>query len=356
MGRKFKVGDKVVFTKKAIESSMFHESIQVGDLAVVKSIESCVGGSFPTNVLPERDGLWVQCVDMDYEPEVYEWFEHADAKKGHKKKKQRKHFRMGDFVALKDGVNPGEVLGFGDMPLDAVGVVCGNGDAVSVEVHYGSGITEYDRVQPEALRLATKEERKALRKRKVTKITYDDVVTEEIKQDTETVEAKIPPEYDVKVGDIVEVTKHSCGHSVGAIVKVVEVRPLGYFSEYNTVRAVGFDGREWSEDDVKLVHRAMSICEDEDNSEPNSAVAPATEEEKMIMCDDKIVSHTGSVYHVHDIDTSVSPSTYRISVEKESSWTELVNYYAKLLEDGRVYDWATDTTFANVESWIKTTK
>ena len=77
------------------------------------------------------------------------------------------------------------------------------------------------------------------------------------------------------------------------------------------------------------------------------------------MRDDEIISRTGSVYHVLDIDASIPPLTYYISVGKESSWfsdTELVDYYAKLIEDGRVYEWATDTTFANVESWINSAK
>ena len=181
MGRKFKVGDKVVFTKEAIESSMFHKDIQVGDLAVVKSVESCVGGSFPTNVLPERDGLWLQCVDMDYEPEVYEWFEHADAKKEHKKK--RKYFRMGDFVKLKDGACLEEDSIFGDITHSAIGVVCGMEYDGALIVHFTTKEGyNFDRVLPKALRLATKEERKTLRKHKVAKITYNDLATEEIEQ------------------------------------------------------------------------------------------------------------------------------------------------------------------------------
>lgn len=285
MSRKFKVGDKVVFTKEAIDSGMFHKSIQVGDFAVVKSVKSCVGGSFPTEVLPERDGLWIQRVDMDYEPEVYEWFEYVDTKKEYKKK--RKYFRMGDFVTLKDGTCLEECSIFGDIAHSTIGIICGMGHDGAVEVHFTT-VTGYnfDRVYPEALRLATKEERKTLRKHKVAKITYDDLVTEEIEQDIEVAEAKIPPEYDVKVGDIVE---------------------------------------------------------------------PATEEEKMIMRDDEIVSHAGSIYHVIDIDVNDPSLMYYVLVDKECAWfsdNELVKNYAKLLENGRVYEWATDLTFANIETWV----
>lgn len=253
MGRKFNVGDKVVFTKEAIDSGIFHKSIQVGDLAVVKSVKNCVGGSFPTEVLPERDGLWIQRVDMDYEPEVYEWFEHVDTKKEYKKK--HKHFRMGDFVKLKDGACLEECSIFGDITRSTIGIVCGMGHDGAAEVHFTT-VTGYnfDRVYPEALRLATKEERKTLRKHKVAKITYDDLATEETEQDTEVTEAKIPSEYDVKVGDIVEVTEYCGGYPAGTIGQVTTINENieGY---HNHVVVRYTDGNYWNEVNVKVLSR-----------------------------------------------------------------------------------------------------
>lgn len=113
----------------------------------------------------------------------------------------------------------------------------------------------FDRVLPKALRLANKEERKALCNHKVAKITYNDLATEEIEQDIETLETKTPPEYDVKVGDIVEITEDINGHSVGTIGEVTLVAQGDNAWGYNHVEVRGNNGECWIERNVKLVYR-----------------------------------------------------------------------------------------------------
>lgn len=251
MGRKFKVGDKVKLTKAGEESNFFNPKFREGDTAEVLKVNMFDDSIWSIIVTSGEDSGHKQ--DNNHAIMTDTWFEHVDAKKEHKKK--RKHFCMGDFVMLKDGVSVASVTSFSHFSTGMVGIIVGEEYSGAVIVRFVNNKKyDFETVSASALRLATKEERKTLRKHKVAKITYDNASEDE--QDIEVTEAKIPPEYDVKVGDIVEVTKHSSGHSVGAIVKVVEVRPpSGYFSEYNSVRALGFDGREWSEDDVRLVYR-----------------------------------------------------------------------------------------------------
>lgn len=264
LGRGFKVGDKVKLTKAGEECGFFATGFREGDTAEVMELNKFDGSVYRVMVTSGEAKGYRQTSGTSAGAKT--WFEHVNDKKTYKKKgKKRKYFRMGDFVALKDDVIPSKALGFGVMPLDAIGIVCGNGGAVSVEVRYGSGLSDYDRVRPEALRLATKEERKALRKHKVAKITYDipcDNIPEQIEQDTEDTEkqVKIPPEYNVKVGDIVEVAQYYGGYPVGTIgqVDTIDEDTEGY---YNHVVVCGTDGDHWNECNVKLLYRPnRSVC------------------------------------------------------------------------------------------------
>ena len=452
LGRVFKVGDKVKLTKAGEESGFFATEFREGDTAEVMELNKFDGFVSSIKVLTGEAEGDIQYCDgiLDIKP----WFEHVDDKKTHKK--QRKYFRVGDFVTLKDGVNISEVTQFNEIKQGTTGIVVGCADdgMMGVEYFYDRDF-DFDYVKPEALRLATKDERKSIRKHKIAKITYDNVFEPE--QDTEATEAtekqvKIPPEYDVKVGDIVEVTQyyggypvgtigqvdtigediegyynhvvvcgtdgncwHECnvrllyqtatsaceappnsdkvedsvtqtseketeippeynvkigdyvkitenadGHPVGTVGFVIEIEevPEGY---YNHVVVSDFDDNCWNEHNVKLFHRASLTCEDEDISVSNSVVTPATDEEKVIMMGDNLVNrHTESIYTVILIDDIFeSELPYHITSKNESMWISdgaVVQDYAKLLEDGRVYDWTTDTTFANVESWTNSTK
>ena len=68
-------------------------------------------------------------------------------------------------------------------------------------------------------------------------------------------ENSIPPEYDVKAGDVVEITKYCTGNKIGDVVRVIEVfNTLSPSSgdKYNNVKVVNQEGVEFYEGDVKL--------------------------------------------------------------------------------------------------------
>ena len=73
--------------------------------------------------------------------------------------------------------------------------------------------------------------------------------------DNEAVENSVPPEYDVKVGDIAIVTEYCGGNNIGELVKVVEVidiSSMNHGGKYNSVKTVNQKGEESYENDVKL--------------------------------------------------------------------------------------------------------
>lgn len=73
---------------------------------------------------------------------------------------------------------------------------------------------------------------------------------------SEVVENSVPLEYDVKVGDIVEVTKYRYGNPVGALVKVVEVNTNSSKTcKLNSVETINGNGLTYHEDDVKLFRK-----------------------------------------------------------------------------------------------------
>lgn len=353
LGRVFKVGGKVKLTKAGEESGIFATEFREGDIAEVMELNKFDGSVYRIKITSGEAKGYRQTSSTSVGAKT--WFEHINDKKTHKK--QRKYFRMGDFVTLKDGVDISEVTQFNDIKQGAIGIVVGCADdgMMGIEYFYGRGI-DLDYVKPEALRLATKEERKSLRKHKIAKITYDnpsDIPSEQtVEEDTE-----IPPEYNVKIGDYVKITEYAVGHPVGTVGFVTDVEevPEGY---YNHVVVSDCDDNCWNEYNVKLVHRAMLACEDEDSSESSLVVIPATEEEKVIMLGDNLINrYSKSVCTITRIDDTSYP--YYALFEDWRIWVNdntVVQDYGKLLEDGRVYEWATDTTFANVESWTNSTK
>lgn len=261
MGRKFKVGDKVKLTKAGEESGAFASGFREGDVAEVLLLNSFDDFISSVKVITGKAVGYLQYCDTNTDTRA--WFEHVSNKKKRKKKeKKRKHFRMGDLVVLKENLSSGFPSRWGDLPKNTIAVVYGADldGAVKVEFinHLEDKNFEYcsDYIKPEALRLATKEERKALRKHKVAKITYDDLATEENEQDIEAPEAKVPPEYDVKVGDIVKTTCFSVGHAVGTIGEVTLVKDIEEAdNRYNRVVVRDNGGSCFHEHDVKLVYR-----------------------------------------------------------------------------------------------------
>ena len=251
MGRKFKVGDKVKLTKEGEEADFFSPKFRKGDIAEIIDVNSFDGSISRVMVTSGEAKGYPQLTRNN--TEIKAWFKHVKTKKKHKKK--RKHFRMGDFVTLKDGVCLEECSIFGDITHSTIGVVCGMEYDGALIIHFTTETGyNFDRAHPKALRLANKEERKALRNHKVAKITYNDLATEEIEQDTETLETKTPPEYDVKAGDVVEVTLDVNGHPIGTIGEVVLVREDSD-DYYNSVKVRDNKGILWNELDVKLVYR-----------------------------------------------------------------------------------------------------
>lgn len=254
MGRKFKVGDKVKLTKEGKYSDYFNADFNVGDTAEIVSINNIVYEILVTSGHIEGLPQFITIKNMSEG-----WISHLSNKKTEKK---RKHFRMGDFVILKDGVDTEKVTTYNGIDKGAIGLVFESVLENWVPVGYSTeeGEFDYDYVHSEALRLATKEERKALRKLKIAKITYDnpyDNTPEQIEQDTEVTEkqVKIPPEYDVKVGDIVEITEDVNGHSVGTVGEVTLVAQGDNAGSYNRVKVRGNNGECWIEHNVKLVYR-----------------------------------------------------------------------------------------------------
>lgn len=249
IGRKFKVGDKVKLTKAGEEADFFSPKFRKGDIAEIIELNS-FDGSISRVVVTSGEAKGYPQLARNSTA----WFKHVKSKKKHKKKKQRKHFRMGDFVTLKDGVCLEECSIFGDITHSAIGVVCGMEYDGALIVHFTTETGyNFDRVRPEALRLATKEERKTLRKHKVAKITYD-IPCDNIPEQTIEKETEIPPEYNVKIGDIVEVTQYYDGYSVGTIgqVDTIDENIEGY---HNRVIVKSFDGESSPEMNVKLVYR-----------------------------------------------------------------------------------------------------
>ena len=252
MGRKFKVGDKVKLTKAGEEADFFSPKFRKGDIAEIIDVNSFDGSISRVMVTSGEAKGYPQLTRNN--TEVKTWFKHVKTKKKHKKK--RKHFRMGDFVTLKDGVCLKECSIFRDITHSTIGVVCGMEYDGALTVHFTTETGyNFDRVFPKALRLATKEERKTLRKHKVAKITYDNA--SEIEQNTEVSEGKvkIPPEYDVKVGDIVEIAEDVDGYPVGTIGEVMTVSQGDNAGSHNRVQVRGNNGDWWYERNVKLVYR-----------------------------------------------------------------------------------------------------
>lgn len=356
MGRKFKVGDKVKLTKAGEECGFFATEFREGDNAEIMELNKFDGSIYRVMVTSGEAKGYRQTSGIGASAKT--WFEHVNDKK--KSKKKRKYFRAGDFVTLKDGVDISEVTHFNDIQQGVIGIVAGYTEdgMMGIEYFYG-GKFDFDHVKPEALRLSTKEERKTLRKHKIAKITYD-TTCDNIPVQIVEKETEIPPEYNVKIGDYVKITENADGHPVGTVGFVIEIEevPEGY---YNHVVVSDFDDNCWNEYNVKLVHRTSLTCEDEDNSEPNSVVTPATEEEKMVMMGGSLVNrYTKSIYTVVLLDDIFETEfPYYVTSKNESTWISddtVAQDCGKLLEDGRVYDWATDTTFANIESWINSAK
>lgn len=358
LGRGFKVGDKVKLTKAGEKSGFFATEFREGDTAEVMELNKFDGSVYRVMVTSGEAKGYRQTSGTSAGAKT--WFEHVNDKKT--RKKQRKYFRMGDFVTLKDGVDTEKVTLYNVIKQGIIGTVIGytDGGMMGVSYLYGESFN-FDHIESKALRLATKEERKSLRKHKVAKIAHDNPC-DNVSEQTVEKETEIPPEYNVKIGDYVKITEYAVGHPVGTVGFVIEVKEVpegeGY---YNHVVVSDFDNNCWNEHNVKLVHRASLTCEDEDDSEPSSAVTPTTEEEKVVMMGDNLVNrYTKSIYTVVLIDDIFeSELPYHITSKNESMWISdgtVVQDYAKLLEDGRVYDWATDTTFANVESWNNSAK
>lgn len=252
MGRKFKVGDKVKLTKAGEEADFFNPKFREGDTAEVLKVNMFDDSIWSIIVTSGDDSGHKQ--DNNHAIVTDTWFEHVDTKKEHKKK--RKYFCMGDFVTLKDGVSVASVTSFSLFSSGMVGIIVGEEYSGAVTVRFVNNKKyDFETVSASALRLATKEECKTLRKHKVAKITYDN--TSEIEQNTEASEekVKIPPEYDVKVGDIVEITEDINGHSVGTIGEVVLVAQENNAWVYNHVEVRGNNGECWIERNVKLVYR-----------------------------------------------------------------------------------------------------
>lgn len=265
LGRVFKVGDKVKLTKAGEECGFFATEFREGDTAEVMELNKFDGSIYRVMVTSGEAKGYRQTSGSS--AGAKSWFEHIDDKKTRKKKgKKRKYFRMGDLVVLKDEVNTSEVSIYNNIQKGVTAMINSEEYNGVLKVHFFTKEGyESDRVKIEALRLATKEERKALRKHKIAKITYDtpcDNVSEQIEQDTEDTEkqAKIPPEYDVKVEDIVEVTVDVGGYLVGTIgqVDIINEDIEGY---HNHVVICGTDGDCWNECNVKLLYRPnRSVC------------------------------------------------------------------------------------------------
>ena len=256
LGRGFKVGDKVRLTKAGEDSDFFATEFREGDTVEVMELNKFDGSVYRVMVTSgEAKGRQQTSSTFAI---TKTWFEHVEDEKARKKKRQ--YFRAGDFVVLKDKVDSVKVTEHNDFKHGIVGFVSDNERKGWVQVAFTTyGVFDYDEVRPEALRLATKEERISLRKYKIAKITYDNPCDNvlEAEQDTETTkkQVKIPPEYDVKVGDIVEVTKYCIGNNIGDVVKVVEVFSTlspSNRDKYNNVKVVNQDGVEFYEGDVKL--------------------------------------------------------------------------------------------------------
>lgn len=247
MGRKFKVGDKVKLTKEGKYSDYFHADFNVGDTAEIVSMNEILVTSGRIEGQP-------QFIAIEFMSEG--WISHLSKKKV---KKKRKHFRMGDLVVLKDKVNISEVAIYNNIQKGVVAMISSEEYNGVLRVHFFTKEGyESDRVKIGALRLATKKERKSFRKYKVAKIVCDNVSENE--QDTEIVTREIPPEYDVKVGDIVEVTEDVGGYLVGTIGQVDTVNE-DIVGCYNHVVVCGTDGDCWSERNVKLLYRQnMNVC------------------------------------------------------------------------------------------------
>lgn len=361
LGRGFKVGDKVKLTKAGEDSDFFATEFREGDTAEVMELNKFDGSVYRVMVTSGEAKGYRQTSGSS--AGAKSWFEHVNNKKKHEKKeKKRKYFRMGDFVVLKDGILTEMVTTSSDFEVGMVGVISGEACDGVVTVRFINGEqsdVDFIEVEASALRLATKDERKSLRKHKIAKITYDTPCDNAPEQTVEK-ETEIPPEYNVKIGDYVKITENADGHPVGTVGFVIEIEevPEGY---YNHVVVSDFDNNCWNEHNVKLVHRASLTCEGEDISVPNSVVTPATEEEKMVMIGGNLVNrYTKSIYTVVLLDVIFETEfLYYVTSKNESAWVSddtVAQDYGKLLEDGRVYDWTTDTTFANIESWTNSTK
>ena len=220
MGRKFKVGDKVKLTKKGKYSDYFCTDFNVGDTAEIVSMNNEECEILVTSGHAEGNLQFMAIENMSEG-----WISHLPNKK-------RKYFRTGDFVTLKDGVDISEVTQFNDIKQGAIGIVAGYTDdgMMGIEYFYGREFN-FDHVKPEALRLATKDERKSLRKHKIAKITYDNPCDNIPAQIVEK-ETEIPPEYNVKIGDYVKITENADGHPVGTVGFVTEIEevPEGYYN------------------------------------------------------------------------------------------------------------------------------
>ena len=78
---------------------------------------------------------------------------------------------------------------------------------------------------------------------------------EQSNSDVDVVEKSITPEYEVKIGDYVEITKYNTGNNIGDVVKVIEVFSTPSWisgNKYNNVKVVNQDGVKFYEGDVKL--------------------------------------------------------------------------------------------------------
>ena len=229
LGRGFKVGDKVKLTKAGEECGIFATEFREGDIAEVMELNKFDGSVYRVMVTSGEAKGYRQTSSTSAGAKA--WFEHENPKKT--RKKQRKYFRAGDFVTLKDGVDTEKVTKYNDIDKETIGLVFENILENWVPVGYSTdeGEFDYDYVHSEALRLATKDERKALRKHKIAKITYDNPCNNFSEQTVEK-EKEIPPEYNVKIGDYVKITEYAVGHPVGTVgfvIKIEEV-PEGYYN------------------------------------------------------------------------------------------------------------------------------
>ena len=83
-------------------------------------------------------------------------------------------------------------------------------------------------------------------------------------------------------------------------------------------------------------------------------VTPATDDEKALFAGDNIVGSNFTVFSVLHVDEHDTDCPYYIEAGECIYWTNddaVVRLYAKLLEDGRVYEWATDLTFADIDAY-----